>query len=124
MKSVAAFCLMSLAFAMPAAADNYDSAYRGLAAASFRHLEAAYRCRGALGASAYIQARVAAENVMRLSGVPTDVALREVTRMVRKIETRPTDNAAATELYPCITELRDALSAVNVWQSKVEFYWR
>lgn len=124
MKSAAAFSLMSLAFAMPAAADNYDSAYRGLAAASFRHLEAAYRCRGALGASAYIQARVAAENVMRLSGVPTDVALREVARMVRKIEMRPTDNAAAMELYPCITDVHATLSDIHAWQAKVEVSWR
>ena len=124
MKSVAALCLMSLVFAMPAAADNYDNAYRGLAAASFRHLQAAYRCRGALGLSAYTQARVAAENVMRQSGVPTDVALRQVTRMVRKIEARPTDNAPAMELYPCITDVNATLLEIHAWQAKIEVYWR
>jgi hypothetical protein len=124
MKLAVAFCAMSLAAAMPATADNYDSVYRGLAAASFRHLEAAYRCRGALGLSAYTQARVAAENIMRLSGVPTDVALREVKRMVRKIEARSADNAVAIELYPCITDVRDTLSDIHAWQSRVEVYWR
>ncbi|WP_426127688.1 hypothetical protein [Pararhizobium sp. PWRC1-1] len=124
MKIVVAFCAMSLAAAMPATADNYDSVYRGLTTASFRHLEAAYRCRSALGPSAYTQARVAAENIMRLSGVPTDVALREVTRMVRKIEARPAASAAAIELYPCIADVRDTLSEIHAWQSRVEVYWR
>jgi uncharacterized protein YbjT (DUF2867 family) len=124
MKIVVAFCAMSLAAAMPATADNYDSVYRGLTAASFRHLEAAYRCRSALGPSAYTQARVAAENVMRLSGVPTDVALREVTRMVRKIEARPAETAAAMALYPCLTDVRDTLSDIHAWQAKVDVYWQ
>lgn len=86
MKTLLSVCLISLSSAFPAAADHgYDEAYRGYVGAAYRHLETAYNCRALIGRSHFEDARVAAENSLRLSGLPTDIALRSVEKMLEKI---------------------------------------
>nr|OAP90244.1 hypothetical protein A4U53_30490 [Rhizobium leguminosarum] len=86
MKTFLSVCLISLSSAIPALADHgYDDAYRGYVGAAYRHLATAYNCRALIGRSHFEDARVAAENSLRLSGLPTDIALRSVEKMLEKI---------------------------------------
>ncbi|MBP1886510.1 hypothetical protein [Sinorhizobium mexicanum] len=75
--------------AIPALADPYQEAVDGLMRASFRHMEQTYICRGLTGLSRYQDALVAAENAVRLTGVPTDLAMSTVAKMASNIETAP-----------------------------------
>ncbi|WP_143534207.1 hypothetical protein [Rhizobium sullae] len=86
MKTFLSVCLISSSSAIPAFADHgYDEAYRGYVGAAYRHLATVYNCRALIGRSRYNNARVAAENSLRLSGMPTDIALRSVEKMLEKI---------------------------------------
>ncbi|ANP86032.1 hypothetical protein [Rhizobium leguminosarum] len=123
MKPLISTCALFLSIAAPVWADDYDTLYRGLTAASYRHLQTTYNCRAALGPSAYREARITAENVLRISGVATDIALNEVDRMVAKIETGESDTNR-TSLNPCLDNTRRSLSNVRAWQKKVAVYWQ
>ncbi|WP_018236822.1 hypothetical protein [Ensifer sp. BR816] len=81
--------LAVLAPAIPALADPYQEAVNGLMRASFRHMEQTYVCRNLTGLSRYKDALVAAENSVRLTGVPTDVAMATVAKMAASVETAP-----------------------------------
>jgi hypothetical protein len=86
MRTFLSVCFVSLFSAIPAFADHgYDEAYRGYVGAAYRHLATAYNCRALMGRSHFEDARVAAENSLRLSGLPTDIALRSVEKMLEKI---------------------------------------
>ena len=67
-------------------ADSYQAAINGLMRASYRHLELTYDCRDVLGLSRYREARVAAENAVRATGMPTDVAMSAVAKMASRVE--------------------------------------
>jgi hypothetical protein len=74
-------------FATPALADSYQDAINGLMQASYRHMALTYACREVTGLSQYRDARVAAENAARATGMPTDVAMSAVEKVATRIRT-------------------------------------
>ena len=79
--------LAAVMFAAPALADSYQDAINGLIRASYRHMALTYACRDVIGLSQYSDARVAAENAARATGMPTDVAMSAVEKMATRIRT-------------------------------------
>jgi hypothetical protein len=123
MKTLISTCAVFLSFAATAWADDYDTLYRGLTAASYRHLQTTYVCRAVLGPGGYREARITADNILRMSGVATDVALSEVDRMVAKIENSKAE-ISQTALSPCLNNTRRSFSNVQTWKKKVMVYWQ
>lgn len=72
-----------------ARADTYQEAMDGLVQASYRHMELTYACREITGLSRYRSALVAAQNVVRATGMPTDIAISTVNKMASSIKAAP-----------------------------------
>ncbi|RVG05303.1 hypothetical protein CN230_26940 [Sinorhizobium meliloti] len=72
-----------------ARADSYHEAIDGLMRASYRHMELTYVCREITGLSRYRNAFVAAQNAIRATGMPTDIAMSTAVKMVSNIEAAP-----------------------------------
>ncbi|WP_144083753.1 hypothetical protein [Rhizobium leguminosarum] len=77
--------LAAVMLAAPASADSYQDAINGLMQASYRHMALTYACREVTGLSQYRDARVAAENAARATGMPTDVAMSAVAKIATRI---------------------------------------
>ncbi|MFJ6322086.1 MULTISPECIES: hypothetical protein [unclassified Rhizobium] len=115
---------MSLCLTTPAAADQYDGIYRGLVAAAYSHMETAYRCRTLIGLSDYRDARVTAENSLRLSGMPTDIAFHAVERMVTKMQATQPRELRALSLADCFIHLRTTQTNLLAQEGKMQSYWQ
>lgn len=124
MKPFLLLWLISLSLTTPAAADHYDGIYRGLVLASYRHMETAYRCRRLIGVSHYQDARVTTENSLRLSGMPTDIALLAVEKMVVRMQKAWPERSEIPSLTECLTKMRNTQIDLQTWQTKLRSYWR
>ncbi|WP_143535283.1 hypothetical protein [Rhizobium sp. N122] len=113
-------CLISLSSAIPAFADHgYDTAYKGYVGAAYRYLATTYNCRAVIGRSHYENARVAAENSLRLSGVPTDIALRSVEKMLDKIRTDEKTKARLS-FAQCAAKAASTQAELQAWERKLQ----
>ncbi|MDK4724951.1 hypothetical protein [Rhizobium phaseoli] len=119
MRTFLPVCLISLTAALPALADHrYDEAYRGYVGAAYSHLASAYACRALLGRSHYEDARITAENSLRLSGMPTDIALRSVEKMLEKIR-RDDKRGPQLSYAQCATKAATTRAELQRWEKKL-----
>ena len=120
MKAFLSVCLISLSSAIPAFADHgYDAAYRGYVGAAYRNLATTYNCRAVIGRSRYEDARIAAENSLRLGGLPTDIALRSVEKMLEKIR-RESKSASHLSFAQCATKTATTQAELQTRERKLQ----
>ncbi|WP_028748293.1 hypothetical protein [Rhizobium mesoamericanum] len=109
--------LAAVMFATPASADSYQDAIDGLMRASYRHMALTYACRDVTGPSQYRDARVAAENAARATGMPTDVAMRAVEKMAIRIRAVPAENPRPS-LNGCTAGVSRTKQELLGWRAK------
>jgi hypothetical protein len=119
MKTLLGAWLISFSLTFPALADRYEEAYRGFVSAAYRHMEIAYNCRMVLGRSRYEDARVAAENSLRLSGMPTDIALRSVEKMVVEIKAAASKHPPHLSFAQCAARTTTTRVELRAWQARL-----
>ncbi len=123
MKQFLFIWLISLFLTTSAAADEYDGIYRDLVAAAYRHMETAYHCRTMIGLSRFHEARVTAENSLRLSGIPTDIAFQAVEQMVAKMQTAKPGRSRALSLTDCMINMRSTQFDLQARENRMRSYW-
>ncbi|NKQ72900.1 hypothetical protein C3Y89_21550 [Rhizobium sp. UPM1132] len=100
-----------------ALADSYQAAIDGLTRASYRHMELTYACRHVTGPSHFSNARVAADNAVRATGMPTDMAMTTVDKMVSRIRSAPALKARPS-LTDCTTGIAQTKQELLHWRAK------
>nr|WP_200991901.1 hypothetical protein [Rhizobium rhizogenes]QCL10591.1 hypothetical protein pC6.5d_698 [Rhizobium rhizogenes] len=98
-------------------ADPYLEAIHGLMRASYQHLALTYACRDVTGMSQYREARVAAENAARATGMPTGVAMQTVEKMTARILATPVKNPHPS-LNDCATGVTRTKQKLLAWRAK------
>jgi hypothetical protein len=117
-RNAIAGALIIVMFAAPVWAEPYQDAIHGLMRASYRHMDLAYACRDLVGISRYREARVAAENAARATGMPTDVAMSAVDKMAAHIHATP-GKGSHPGLNDCSTGLMRTKREVLAWRAKL-----
>ena len=107
MKRMMIGILATAILALPAVAEPYQKTIDGLMRASYRYMELTYACRHVNGLAQYRNAEVAAENAVRATGMPTDVAMSTVARMASRIRAASSSGASA-DLHVCTVDIVQA----------------
>ncbi|MBY5605740.1 hypothetical protein HFO50_32235 [Rhizobium leguminosarum] len=98
-----------------ASADSYQVAIDGMMRASYRHMELTYACRHVTGPSQFSNARVAADNAVRATGIPTDMAMATVEKMASIITAAP-ERKARPSLTECTTGVARTKQELLRWR--------
>ncbi|MDQ1199374.1 hypothetical protein [Agrobacterium sp. SORGH_AS 787] len=113
---VTTFITWSL-FIPPAFASNYEVALSKLNRTAYALIKVAYGCKLELGNARYLEARVAVENALRATGLPTNIALSSAAKIEAEAK------AAATHAYSvsqCIMEYVEAKRVILHWRTRME----
>lgn len=99
-------------------AGQYERAVSSLAQASYAYIKVAYACRDILGSARYQEARIAVENAMRATGVPTNVAMSAAARITSgaKSSTSPRKKG---DLSRCVVDYFETKRRMVGWRAKV-----
>ena len=94
---------------------EYEDAIAQLAKASYEHMQVAYSCRSVVWARHLVEARIATENALRATGLPTAMAFKSAEEIAVSAAAA-SKNRPMTTISECTSKLATTRKAVLRWR--------